>query len=482
MKTIKLFMLVCLLASASACELLQPGDIINPNVDEDTFLKSANAMQSWVNGTNKSFAEAIGTFAELTEILSDNYFNNYSQSSKVFDIPEILYTDADVTALQRYIGTLRESANYGIDEVAQADPETTNSHLFNLYYIKGYSYLLAGEYFTALPVEAGGEVKEWNTQLTMAIQTFRDALGYAGNQEDTAFINTLIARAYHKLGDKTNAVNYANAALECSIDFVKNVYFDGEKGVTNSIQLYTFGFQFQPLPRLDFLDPKYFVLTNLEQRPVCIAKAEELHLILAEASLADNNINPAKQQLKELLALVASRPVETVDDQRDDRHNGGFKYYPDSSAYKVAASPDEPFREGLVLNRQAPNFISIPYVSGTSVDTAMIDNATSVDDLLEIVYLMRQEIFFAEGRRASDLGIRLPVCEIEAANTSSAAPYIDAQIPSFIPSDKEMDAFEMDRDAKTVVIRHNMNKIIVANKGLECVIPFFGGSRAGSGF
>jgi tetratricopeptide (TPR) repeat protein len=473
MKPIKLFISICFLAGASACELLLPGDIINPNVDEDTFLKSANAMQSWVNGTNKSFAEATGSFAELTEILSDNYFNNYTQSSKVFDIPRILHTDADVTALQRYIGTLREAANYGINEVAQADPETTDSHLFNLYYIKGYSYLLAGEYFTALPVEAGGEVIEWRTQLTMAIETFRDALEYAGNREDTAFINTLIARAYHKSGDKTNAVSYAKAALEYSTDFVKNVYFDGEKGVTNSIQLYTFGFQFQPLPRLDFLDPKYFVLTNLEQRPICIAKAEELHLILAEASLAGNNINLAKQQLKELLALVANRPVETVDDQRDDRHNGGFKHYPDTSAYKVAASPNDPFREGLVLDRRPPRLISISYISGTSVDTAMIDNAPSVNGLLEIVYLMRQEIFFAEGRRASDLGIRLPICEIEAANTSSAAPYIEAQIPPFIPLGQELDAFEMDDDAKTVVIKHNMNKIIVENKASEYVAPFF---------
>ncbi|MDR2622303.1 MAG: hypothetical protein LBC48_06935 [Dysgonamonadaceae bacterium] len=475
MKTIKLFIFICLLTGLSACELLQPDDIINPNVGEDDFLKSPNAMQSWVNGTNKSFAVAIGSFAELTELLSDNYFNNYTQSSKFFDIPSILYTDVDVTALQSYIGNLRESADYGIRTVAQADAGTTNKHLLNLYYIKGYAYLLAGEYFLALPVEAGGEVKEWKTQLTMAINIFWEALAnYADNTEDQAFLSTLIARAYHKLGSKENAVYYAERALEYSPGFVKNVEFDGEKGVMNAIQTHIYSTHFQPLPRLDFLDPKYFESTNLEQRPVCIAKAEELYLILAESLLSENNIVQAKQQLKELLALVASRPVATgINDQLEGRHNGGPKRYPNSSAYKVAASPGEPFRENLVLDRQPPHLISIPYISGTSVDAAMIDNAPSIDSLLEIVYLMRQEIFFAEGRRASDLGIRLPVCEIEAANTSSAAPYIKAQIPSFIPLEQGMDAFEMDEDTKTVVISYNMNKIIVENKVSEDVVPFF---------
>jgi tetratricopeptide (TPR) repeat protein len=469
MRTIKLFITGCFAAILSACGLLLPDDIINPNVTEDDFLNSPNAMQAWVNGANKSLAEATGAFAELTELLSDNYFNSYTQSSKVFDIPKILYTDVDVTGLQSHIGHLREVADYGIHTVAQADLTTADSHLFNLYYIKGYAYLLAGEYFLALPVEAGGEVKEWRTQLSMSVETFRKALTYTGDTEDHAFINTLIARAYHKAGEKDSAVIYAGRALEYSSDFVKNVEFDGEKGVNNAIQTHVYTTHFQPLPRLDFLDPKYFQLTNLEQRPVCIAKAEEPHLILAEAALADNNAALAKQHLKRLLALVISRPVQTgVNDQLETRAQR-----PNSSQYRVASSPGEPYRENLVLDRRPPHLISVPYVSGTSVDTAMIDNAASVDGLLEIVYLMRQEIFFAEGRRAADLGFRLPVCEIEDHHTTSAAPYREAQIPPFIPMEQGMDAFDMDTVAKTVVIRYNMNKEIVKHKTLEYVVPFF---------
>lgn len=474
MRILRYIAIVCLLAGFSSCQLLQPDDIINPNVDEDTFIKAPNAMQNWVNGSNKSFATSISSFVEFTELLSDNYFNNYTQSSKVFDIPRILFTDVDVTSLQRYIGTFRESANYGLDVVAKADATTTEDQLFNLYYIKGYSFLLAGESFLALPVEVGGEVKDWKTNLNLAIETFNEAIKHTSDTDNKAFINTLLARAYYKLGDKTNATAYANAALAISKTFVKSVEFDGKNAVNSSIQGFVYGTNFQPLPRLDFLDPKYFQLTALEQRPICIAKAEEPYLILAEAFLSENNLAQAKQTMKDLLALVQVRPIQTgINDQLEGRYNGGFKVYPNSSEYVVAASPSDPFRSHLVLDRQVPHLISIPYISGTSVDENMINNATTVDSLLELLYLMRQEIFFAEGRRASDLGIRLPVCEIEAANTPSAAPYIEAQIPSFIPLEQGMDAFDIDEIAKTVVIKYNMNKVIVTNKTSEYVMPFF---------
>lgn len=474
MKIKKYMLMASLVFACSSCELLKPDDIVNPNVDEDTFLKTSNAMSTWVNGANRSFATIIGSYVELTEILSDNYFNNYSQSSKVFDFPTILYTDLDVTNLQRYVGTLRETAVQGLDVVAKTDATTTEGQRYNLYYIKGYSYLLAGEYFLALPVENGGEVKGWRENLNLAVSTFTEALGYTDEADEKAFIHTLIARAYYRLGDKTNAVKYANEALALSADFIKQVTYDGENGVTSSIQGYIYGTNFQPLPRLDFLDPKYFQTSAREARPVCIAKAEEPYLILAEAALADGDVNGAKSLLKTLLALVKARPAATgINDQLEGRYNGGYKEYPNSSAYRVAASADDELRSGLVIDRQAPNLISIPYISGTSVTEAMIDAPSTVDDLLEIVYLMRQEIFIAEGRRVADLGIRLPVCETEAAHTPSAADYTKAQIPSFIPLNQDMDAFEMNKETKTVVIKYNMNRVIVKNKSSEYVAPFF---------
>lgn len=457
-----------------SCDLLTPDDIINPNVSDDTFLGSANAMQAWVNGTNRSFAEAMGNYCLLMEILSDNYFNNYSRSSQVFDIPRILYTDTDVADLQRHVGTMREMADYGINTVAAADAATTRSDLFNLHYIKAFSFILGGEYFRGLPDAEGGEIKTWKEHMNTALTVLDSALEYADTDEDKAFVHTLKARTYYRLGDSVNASAEASASLELSSDFLKQAVFDGTNGVNNPVQEAIWDTWFQPLPRLDFLDPKYFQLSATEQRPVNLAKAEENWLILAEASLADQNEAQAKVYMRQLLDLVKSRPVqEGINDQLEERYNGGYKRYPDNSAYKVAASEGEPFREGLVLDRKAPALVSIPYVSGTSVTEEMIGGTSGIDETLALLYLMRQEIFFAEGRRVADLGIRLPVCEVEAANTPSAADYIEAFIPPFIPLNYGMDSFTMDDDALEVTIAYNMNRIIVENKASEYVAPFF---------
>ena len=464
--------------SLSACDLLEPSDIVNPNVDEDTFKNTPNAVETWINGTNSTFATTIGEFAELTEILSDNYFNNSSQGSKVFDYPTLLYTDPDVTNLQRAIGTIREMALNGLNNIFQANQGMTQEQEFNLRYIEGYSYLLAGEYFVGLPEENGGDVKDWKDNLNKAIETFDQCLTLAKADTTKAFVNTLLARAYYKLGDKQNAVTYANKALSQSSDFVKQVKFDGKNGVDNSFQGFIYGnpygTSYQPLPRLDFLDPKYFQTTDqLEQRPICIAKAEEPYLITAEAEIADNNLDKAKQTMSKLLKLVKSRPIQKgINDQLEQRGGGGYKDYPDSSSYKVAASADDSLRAGLVLDRKKPHLIDIPYISGTSVSESMISQCDTQDDLLQLLYLMRQEIFFGEGRRAADLGIRLPLCEVEAANTHADA-YTKAQIPSFIPQNQDMDTFTMDKEKMTVVIKYNMNKVIVENKNSEYVAPFF---------
>ena len=107
--------------------------------------------------------------------------------------------------------------------------------------------------------------------------------------------------------------------------------------------------------------------------------------------------------------------------------------------------------------------------------TAQIDAITTVDDALYVLYLMRQEIFIAEGRRAADLGIRAPVSLTEVTsnnNVDEGDPSTKPQIPPFIPLNIEMDAFTYDPVAKTVIIKHDMNRVLVQNKTSPFVLPF----------
>lgn len=457
----------------ASCDLVTPDDIINPNVDEDTFLRSDNPMETWVNGTEKELALRLSDFVELMEILSDNYFNNYTRSSKVFDVPQLLYTDADVTNLQRNVGALREMADYGLTKVAAADPNTTQADRFHLLYVKAYSMILAGDFFRALPIENGGEVVEWDRQMRQAMEVLNEALPLAQNDTDRAFIHTLYARAAYRVGNREEAVSHAQQALSCSKDFYRQVLFDSKNGVLNRAQEAIWSDWFQPLPRLDFLDPKYFQLTSTDQCPITLAKAEENYLILAEAALASNNLTETKQHLTALLQLVQARPVQTnINDQLEGRYNGGLKSFPNDPEYLVQASPNDSLRAGLIIDRRPPHLINIPYISGTSVTQSMIDGLESHDSALELVYLMRQEIFFAEGRRPADLGIRLPLCEAEAANVENGATYIEAWIPSFVPQNYGLDDFTVNDEAKTVTITHNMNRIIVENAHSKDVVPF----------
>lgn len=469
-KTIYILLASCLL---TGCDLLKPDDITNPNVDEGTFLMTDNAMETWVNGTEKEFALHVSDYVELMEILSDNYFNNYSRSSKEFDRPRLLYTDADVTNLQRHVGTMREMADYGLTKVAMADPRTTDEDRFRLYCVKAYAFILAGEYFRALPIATGMLLTEWADQLRQAMTVLDTALPLAATADDQAFIHTLYARAAYRLGDRALAKSHARQALTLSQDLCRQVLFDGENDVLNRAQTAIWDTWFQPLPRLDFLDPKYFQTNATEQRPITIAKAEENYLILAEAAVAENDLAEARTQLTSLLALVASRPVQTaLNDQLDNRYNGGYKHYPNDPSYLVQASADDPLRSGLIIDRRPPQLITVPYISGTSVTPAMVSALTTHDEALELVYLMRQEIFFAEGRRPADLGIRLPLCEVEAAAIAGSYAYTEALIPSFIPLEQGMDEFTVDDVAKTVTIKYNMNRIIVENAASPYVVPF----------
>ena len=456
-----------------SCDLVKPDDVVNPNVDESAFLNSDNPMETWVNGTEKEFALCMSDFVELMEILSDNYYNNYTRSSKVFDIPQLLYTDADVTRLQRNVGKLREMADYGLNTVARVDANTTDADRFHLLYIKAYSFVLAGDFFLALPVQSGGELVEWQEQLRTAMTVLDEALGYAQSDADRAFVHALYARAAYRLGEKALAQSHATQSLSLDATLCKQVKFDSKNGVLNTAQEAIWGTWFQPLPRLAFLDPKYYQLTSTDQTPITVAKAEENYLILAEAAVAEGNLGSAKTQLGNLLQLVNSRPVQTdVDDQLEGRYNGGHRHFPNDPNYRVQASATDSLRTGLIIDRRAPHLITVHYISGTSVTQTMIDGLTTKESVLETIYLLRQEVFFAEGRRPADLGIRLPVCEVEAAAVKGASAYTTAQIPSFIPLNQGLDDFTVDEEAQTVTIAYNMNRVIVDNARSNEVVPF----------
>ena len=70
--------------------------------------------------------------------------------------------------------------------------------------------------------------------------------------------------------------------------------------------------------------------------------------------------------------------------------------------------------------------------------------ATTADALNELIYTMRQETLFGEGRRSADMGIRLPLSEVEYV-TQGNLPESYTQV--FIPA--YLDSIKSDIDLRT---------------------------------
>ncbi|GCC51715.1 hypothetical protein SanaruYs_19440 [Chryseotalea sanaruensis] len=481
MKSLLKISVVTALLSMTACELFDPTDVVNPNLTENAILGTANPMISWIGGCDRQLALISNASVTITEIASDNYQNTRTFFNQNLDRLNILFTDIDMNTLQFAIHRLREMADYGLTTVAEADPTTTEDQLAKLHIYKGLSSLLSAEYFKALPGSPSGPLLSPAQHLQKAVDEFTTSLTLATDPVTIATATLARARAHYRAGSATNAVNDAQAAIAASPSFLLTVEFDATNAPTSTIQnaLFDRGTfdDLQPLPRLDFLDPKSFFISASLESATPFLKIEEAHLIIAEAQLAQNNLAGAKTTLTNLLSVVAARPVVNVNDNVEGRTEAAPGSRPNNNAVQVAASATDPLRAGLVRTRNGAGVtVPVPTVSGTSVTAAMITALANEDEALEMLYLMRQEIFIAEGRRMTDMGIRLVVSEIEALANSNI-PTGDAStisiLPSFIDGIKtELDAFTYDANTNTCIITHNVNRILVQNKTASTVLPF----------
>ncbi|MDN3595166.1 tetratricopeptide repeat protein [Zunongwangia endophytica] len=449
------------------------GCVENPNVTEEVYLENPNAMRSWVVGLKRQLAITTNTVNINTAIASDNYFNNYSQYSKVFDRLQIDYFDTDVNSLQVDIQELREMATYGIENVLPADISTTSEQEAYLHFSLAYANLLGGELFIGLPNSSLGTVESGENLLQNALNSFDDAIALETSDEMIKVYQLLKARAYYNLGDRDNAMSIASQLLDENILF--QIDFDGKNGVSNEMQNATFDAlpnRLAPLPRLDFLDPKYYSVgtPQTDQKPVAIAKVEEAYLILAEGQLAQSDLAGAKTTLSALIDVVENRPKAMVDDSRETRNGGNREDYP-TDAVAVKFSNGDEFKQGYILNRQEES-IPVHTVSGTNITKEDVINTASVDELLYLTYVLRQEIFISEGRRLTDLGIKFPISQIEQDNNPNVDDsYTIAQIPPFL-SGETIDDFTVNENGD-IIITEDLNKQIIDNKESSIVVPFF---------
>jgi hypothetical protein len=474
--------------SAASCDFLDPTSVENPRTTDDDLAQALNPSASLLPGLRAQFSRMVQATVVLTENISDNYSIHGTGLNHAYDLPatltpSTLNSTGSVTGAYWNAQELRALATFLIDVVMPADQRKTETMVAEAHYRRGMAYLYLGENFVAAPIEVDGTPEGPAQLLALAESDLMAAQGEAGDIGLAA--KAALARLHRLLGDRAQAASFAGQVVAASPSFVFFAEYD-QASLSNAPYAYLVSRtlqEMQPLPRLDFLDPKY--LSNEATIPV--ATAEEMHLILAEAAMAGGQWGNGRAHLATAVDVARARPTVTFDDS-DQRLNNSGAPRPRHASIRVAADATSPYRAGLVLNR--PGTITAYPVSGTSLSADSIRGlATSNENgLLHALYLARQEMMFLEGRRMSDLGIRLPIMlrEIET-NPNIAAGDVGTQIfiPPWIPPNDEMDLFtpaspypagtqpsdNTQPSTLQVVIMHDLNRILVQNRA--AALPFF---------
>ncbi len=441
----------------------------NPNLSEASVVGQPNSSSIWLAGLERQTAIVYNEVLVLSELGSDNYVNTQTFFNQFLDGLEMQATDPDMRDTQRAIQRLRELAVFGKNNVGPGDPNYTAATEADYNFFEGVSYLVSAMYFSALPQEPLGVPISSQQHYQNAIAAFDAAIAINAKPE----YHLAKARANYYLGNKTEAVAAANAAIGLGSDFLRAIAYDASNGPGNTFEaaLYqraTFD-DLQPNPALDFLDPKYSFLSTDLDAPVNYFKAEEAYLILAEAALSDDNLADAQANLTSLLSVIGTREVRNIDDSIEARIEVDPGSRPDNSAVVVNG------RSGLVLDRQAGN-VDVPSVSGTSLTAADIGAMADDDAGLAILYRTRQEVFIAEGLRFVDMGVKLIIDENEILlneNINDGDPGTMPVIPSFIAAVVgDLDAISYDAAAGTASTAIDLNALIAANKSAAEVVPF----------
>lgn len=455
----------------SACELIDPTDVVNPDITQEKLFEDATGgAQPLLTGLEYAFAEAIGKTVYFTEAVSDNYDNTSTYLSTVLDKPR------DITPNDQYLGddreiyfklqTIRALADFGLSTVLPADDNSTDYDEARTLFFKGMAILMLCENFQAFPLAENGSMVRSETAIQNAISALESAYQLHPAEEHAINCKYALARAYRIAKDKAKAVQSCNEALGLDPAYVLYAEFDPINLFNEMTRFIVTRPQndLQPLPRLDFLDPKFN--DRAGGSPIPVLKAEEAYLILSEASLSNGDLSSAKNYLIEAIQLAGSR--ETSDFMDNDPR----KNRPSNPGYKVKADAAAEEVEGLILERNG-NTVTTHPVSFTSLTPDDINMLQSEEGIFRALYLIRQEIFFAEGRRMSDLGIRLPVMQrqFEANPNIHLGDYgTEIFVPNYIPETDEMDAYTVDDANGVVTIMHDMNKILAANR--TTVSPF----------
>ena len=415
---------------AGGCDFLDPTNVNNPNPTAEDLASASEPTRLLLPGLRAQTARAVAANAVINEFVTDNWERTFSSVTGELDDPHVVNPDGgtfnSTGAWGGYwhLQELRALSDFVLNEVAPEDPDATDGLVAEAHYRRGLAFLMQGENYIGVPIGRDEAPTPWDELLELARQDFEQARSLVGPGDDLAVdVEALLARTFRALGDAQAAVEHANSALALDPNLVA-----GQEFSAGEIEPPRLDRPAQPLPRLDFLDPKY----SDRSSAMALAKAEEMHFILAEAAMAQGDYDEGASRLAAAVEIASTRPTREFNDP-DLRLNLDVSVRPRDSEILVRADPESPLRAGLIQDRPGP--VTVHYISGTSLDADSLAALTDPGDIRHALWLARQEVLYLEGRRLHDLGVRLPV----AARDIDPSPAIDwgdpvtePQVPTYI--------------------------------------------------
>ncbi len=423
------------------CDFLDPTNVNNPSTTTDDLSAAENPTAALLPGLRAAFATAYNPVEP--EVVSDNYSIHGTGLVKQLDSPRDVTPDEIGNRAYGNLQTLRSLADFVLTDIAPNDTTALPDDLQEARYYLGMAFLILGERFGGAPVVADGTPVASAELVRTAITELNAALTATTGGGFEVQIRAALARAYRLDGNAGEAETQADAVLAADPAFSQAQEYDPAT-ITNG----PFAFlvirslkEMQPLPRLDFLDPKY----TARDAPIYVAKAEEMLLIKAEVEFSRGNYAGGREFIAQAIESAQARSTSNFNDD-DARLNEDLSERPHDASITIRSDASSPFRAGLVLSRPGP--VSTPTVAATSLDADSVralDATTQTEDILHAFHLARQEMMLLEGRRMTDLGIRLPVerDEIETnANINDGDLGTVAIVPAYIPAQDLMDLFD----------------------------------------
>jgi hypothetical protein len=202
---------------------------LREDIIQDEKLVDAADIPLLITGVKANFSSTMENVVMLGDLLGDQFVYGkdiikdatYSSFDEI-ERGQILLDNNSVDALADNLGELWKHATLLEDRVTNiitdATDEETNAALYVAKFYEAAAYEIYAGFFGLTENQGGGcidagEFKTSQQLYNMAVDTYKEALDYAGEAE-AKIVNSLIARCYLYLGNYSNAKSHADNGMK----------------------------------------------------------------------------------------------------------------------------------------------------------------------------------------------------------------------------------------------------------------------------